>query len=635
MGRATSQLQKTDMLRDMQLASARPGNKASSVEFYSFYVINIQTQVIEKQYGFDIPPQTIEHGADFAAEAIALQEGNYFTDERGQYFKMLSMSGTFGFRPTRGKSSSIDNSGLKRSISQIQQAGAVIRGDSPALTVPSDERTGWDRQADLENLFHFYAEKKMHRATAASYVFVYANWKLGEVYVAQPLSIRRTRTAPSDRFKHKYVLSVRLLAPLSVKGVPKDFLPAPNKDLAFYFDRARRAAARVETSIGLVKDSMGSITSFLVQYPKQALSTARSFTDLIRSGGDIVTEALDNVDVLINAVGAFGTGTVNAFVFTPLESYRTTMRRVLEAKGTFESLGGNAAGKFREIGTNLSDVLRSISDMYIGLTVTEERGDVNDAARAIGNLYRPSFERNALDTDRIPRGRTPLFDRGSNTSLGGRGIPKGSQEVTLPGGTSIKEVASRFLGESGRWKEIVLLNNLRPPYISAQGDGISVLRPGDKINIPMLPLDDNDQAQVFTTLTMDQEGSDARKYGRDLWADPDTLDILVNEYGDLGVIEGLDNLRQAMTIKVKTRPGDLKMHPWFGFSGEVGTGIEIDKLARQQLQVRDTLLSDSRIDTIESLSVRASGDLVLIRASLVPKDNDDRLSLNTRSRLGG
>jgi hypothetical protein len=302
-------------------------------------------------------------------------------------------------------------------------------------------------------------------------------------------------------------------------------------------------------------------------------------------------------------------------------------------KGVFEDLIGEERrdSRYRIIGLHLGDLARCVQSMYINAIVNGERGDVNYKARDINKYYRDPAERREPDS-RLPGGSN-ILNRGSNVSLGRSRIPEGEKIINVPGGMSIKEIAGRFLGSPARWKEIVLLNGLRAPYISKNGDGVNVVRPGDSIKVPASPSSD-DKSQVFAITNDDMRNDYARRYGRDLLMDSDTLDLVVNDQGDLATVEGLDNLRQAIDIKIKTSPGDLKVHPWFGFSGKVGVGLEIDQLAKYQMQVRNTILSDTRVDRIESLNVSiANGDTVIINAKVIPKDNDGSVSLDTLSRL--
>ncbi|NIM46289.1 MAG: hypothetical protein GTO54_11830, partial [Nitrososphaeria archaeon] len=57
----------------------------------------------------------------------------------------------------------------------------------------------------------------------------------------------------------------------------------------------------------------------------------------------------------------------------------------------------------------------------------------------------------------------------------------------------------KLLGHSGKWKSLVMLNGLKAPYISKDGDGIDVLRPGDYILYPTNGRTSNPAVALETT----------------------------------------------------------------------------------------------------------------------------------------
>ena len=633
MARQSTEIARSEALRSIQLASAKPSNEPNAAALYAFYIVDLEsTGGVARSFGFDIPPQTTEMDEDAAADAVALQEGGIWTDERGQYFKMVTLGGTFGFRPTRQKVGG-RGANIQRSINQVQAANAIVTGQGQNITLPPKERTGYDRYRDLHNLIRFYWDQKKIRSTAARYIFVYADWKMGEVYLAQPLRFRRSRNAPADRYQIKYNLTLRLLAPLGATSVPKDFLVKPNSKTGLddWLQRMKAVGDGLEASVNVLTKSVQFVQNY---------------------GRDITNAVLEPVNATVRALRDI-VSTTKSLINFPLEMLRTVHRTCLDVAVLLDEVDRNILAQtsgarrrgpsiFEQIARQYKQTAWGIAEAFIGITILGAREDVNASAENMRKRYKEKWASRdtstiwneggygALETD-VPKGQWTKGDRGSNTVVGSKAIPKGSKTVTLPARTSIKALAVLHLGYAGRWKEIVLLNRLAPPYISPAGDGVTVLRPGDFIKIPTDPQDDDvDVNQVFSTEN-DYDRVDAYKYGRDLYVDPDTHDFVVDDGGDLAVVEGQENLRQAMLIKIWTRPGELKLHPWFGFGARPGEGIAIDLAARYHLQLRDTILSDTRIEKINSLSVKITGDVLRAQVNMTPKEQDDSIDITARS----
>lgn len=617
MAKRTTEIPNTPLQRQMQLVQATPSSRGGGIALYAFYVVDLKTGRIVRRFGFDIPPSSLRLSEDAAAEASATQEAGYYAEERGQYFKMLNIQGSFGFRPTplnrpfQGARNAFTN--LQQAVSQIGSGQSQV-ANIGVQNFPDGERTGFDRLRDLTNLFRFYWDTKMERSTRARYVFVWANWKFGEIYFAQPLGFERDRTAPSGRTKATYTARLRLLAPVQVRK-PPDFLSVSTnaKGLQAFLNRIQGVSKLLKGVSQLLTSSVNAALNF-------GFDVARSIIQPIEETIGAIESAIKGV------TSALSTGYNIAQL--PINTLRSVHRLCLEAAVTCRTAQG-----FANLGTDYIRAGRLIQDAWVGLVEVVQGQNVNSVAQAIGKKYKQWDEQAAFDRTKAPDGDpVPGGFGGTDTSLGVKKIPEGAQRITLPGGVSIKGLAAQFLGNAGRWKEIVILNRLQPPYISAMGDGVTVLRPGDMIKMPDVPEVSDDENQIFRHVG---EGVDPDlwRYGRDIRVDLETRDLVVNDRGDLDTVWGLENLKQAMYLKIWRVPGDLKVHPWYGFGAEGGDGLAVDTLAGYHLQLRTTLLSDSRVDQINSMVLNAVGDVLHINVALTPKDHDDAIILDTRAAL--
>ena len=102
----------------------------------------------------------------------------------------------------------------------------------------------------------------------------------------------------------------------------------------------------------------------------------------------------------------------------------------------------------------------------------------------------------------------------------------------------------------------------------------------------------------------------AREAQRDLWGEEilfDT-DLQLAPNGDYILVAGMAAVRQAIRIRLVTRPGELPWAPDFGcgvldYLGETGTA---SKLAELRGRIRDQLLQDPRLSSISDVEATDS-----------------------------
>lgn len=610
--RPSTEIQNHEGMRDFQLIQARPGN-FNAPALWGLYVFDMLTGKLERSFGFDIPPQQDDLNEQAAVEAVPAQEGGFFSDERGQYFKMVTLSGTFGFRPTRKP----DSEGLAtvvQAAQQIQQSVANLQGRTSNRRIPKGEVTGHDRLVRLHNLLRFYWDSKMSRSTSARYLWVYANWRYGEVYVAQPLQFRRTRSAPADRLKAKYNLTQRLLIPLEVTVRPKDFLVRPDskKGLAFVLEKMKQASRLLDSISSFVKSGLNAGFGF----QQSTLSAARGL------GESLVNAIFEPIDTAISLVRETLAG-VRSIATFPVDVLRKAHRSCMEMVGIQDDLNRLDP---RNLSTLYRNAANAIADLFVGITLHTNRATGTDVSEREGSYH----ERRDPNEDSPFKTSNPLEDRGTLTAPGAQRIPEGRKVMIVPERTTIQQLAREFLGSAGKWRWLKIVNNLSAPYIAPRGDGVNVLRPGDPIVLP-IEQDEEDENQVWSPFP-DVEDQDANRYGRDIMLDLETMDIeIIN--GDFGLVAGIPNLVQAVHLKLSRKPGDLIMHPWYGLSVEAGEALEVDTRAQTYFEVNQTVTADPRIERMENLRVRVGGDILRISSDILPKDSDRGIQFASQSKL--
>lgn len=168
-------------------------------------------------------------------------------------------------------------------------------------------------------------------------------------------------------------------------------------------------------------------------------------------------------------------------------------------------------------------------------------------------------------------------------------------------GDSLQLIAARTMGDAARWYELIAFNNLVPPYITDDPAQVvpGVLLSGKFLLVPA-------PAPTATTA-----------------ADPDEVflrDIrladgqLVPSGGDLAVVRGRENFRQAITNRVETERGELIYHMQYGnrtrqLIGAVN-GPTAALLAAEYTKA--AVQADPRVSNVPNATATVTGDVVSV-----------------------
>ncbi len=174
----------------------------------------------------------------------------------------------------------------------------------------------------------------------------------------------------------------------------------------------------------------------------------------------------------------------------------------------------------------------------------------------------------------------------------------GFRRIQIAWGDTLQQIAARELGTAARWTEIATLNGLAPPYITGDPNLASarVARYGDTLMVP----DPRADIEVGATTTTDVFKRDVALPGGELHV----VD------GDLALIAGRDNLRQALTHRVRVPRGELLFHPGYGcdvakLKGQRNTDVAALLGAKY---VERAVRTDARIARVIQATATANGD---------------------------
>ena len=126
---------------------------------------------------------------------------------------------------------------------------------------------------------------------------------------------------------------------------------------------------------------------------------------------------------------------------------------------------------------------------------------------------------------------------------------------------------------------------------------------GTDIRIPMLTKENQNQHNRIYASPQMQDN-----YGRDL-AITDDGDFAVSG-GDLAVVSGPNNLRQALANRLATAADKRIRIGAYGIRATIGDPLAVDSYLLGSIE--RTILEDPRIDRIEDIEIRGDGDALFI-----------------------
>ncbi|MDP3327212.1 hypothetical protein [Parvibaculum sp.] len=183
----------------------------------------------------------------------------------------------------------------------------------------------------------------------------------------------------------------------------------------------------------------------------------------------------------------------------------------------------------------------------------------------------------------------------------------GFRLVEIQHNDTLQEIAARELGDAERWPEIIAINGLAHPYLTGDAGAASttVRLYGSLLLVP--------SATIQVAADVDEDSV----YGVDVALPEGRLEA---EDGDIVLIRGRANLRQALTHKIGTALRELLYHPTYGCGvwrlKGVTNGPTSGLLSAQF--VKDAVISDDRVDTVKSSIASVKGDAIEVSTIAMP-----------------
>lgn len=183
----------------------------------------------------------------------------------------------------------------------------------------------------------------------------------------------------------------------------------------------------------------------------------------------------------------------------------------------------------------------------------------------------------------------------------------GFRYVQTQRGDTLQSIALRELGSAGDWAQLAWLNELLPPYLT---DDLALVRTGvlvtgSTIRVPA------------PTAQVDASVSPEEVFLTDIGLVNGKLQF---NNGDVSLVSGRENLKQAISNRIVTDHGDLIYHGTYGanLGRLVGTLNGPSRAMVAASYVEEALGDENRIQTINSIKATSQGDRLNIVGEVVP-----------------
>ena len=184
----------------------------------------------------------------------------------------------------------------------------------------------------------------------------------------------------------------------------------------------------------------------------------------------------------------------------------------------------------------------------------------------------------------------------------------GWRTASIKENDTIHRLALRELGTAEKWADIVALNGLRPPYLGVS-ESQGVLPYGGTILLPIYRADSVAEITdpFLTDILLDEDGF-----------------IMTDGNGDIATVSGVENLKQALKMRVVSRKRQLLFHPDYGCWAYslIGSVIRNSVAQLAKFYAESAMREDWRISGIENTDTYLIKDSVSLVSTVIPVSGD-------------
>jgi hypothetical protein len=516
-------------------------------------------------------PQSYTLQEPFASALTPVESNEVLAEENGIIQREITLEGTTGVKGSANVGS------LESAIRDVGAAFKAIGQDKSK----SGEQPGIQNFFKLRNFFRAYSEAKQDPEIARDLIMVLHVMRDDDHFVVVPKSFTTPRDA-NTRLHYKYRIELTAIGTVIPDPEPPSAelgLGDGIRTLLEGVQDTRAAFAELSELQGAIKGKIANISAIMIQTAGM-IQAVKDFGEGFKDLVDMPREqAILGLEVLENAAD-----------------------RSLDPGAPLE---GDLAEGHRAMG-------RVVSGMQQALLQPEKFGK-----KKLGQREAEIFAGERLVTNTDVDNRTAGGKLGSRTRVvsgsgGFAGLATAGFDSSVTArvrkGDTIASVAARYRSTK---EGIILLNDLRAPYITVDG-GPGILRPGDEVLIPVA----RGGAIAGTQPSSDYLTVEDSMYGVDMRLDPVLLNDGIMElsvdqkHGRLDVEHsfGIANVVQGLQILLHTARGATKFLPDLGIVRDVGMKGTVQRMLFASVSIRETILSDPRIEEIIRADIKLDGD---------------------------
>jgi len=400
----------------------------------------------------------------------------------------------------------------------------------------------------------------------------------------EPVSWSWTRNADTSRFSFEWSLQMQAYG-FAPQGGPVNLL----SPLDEYMQKAADAIDLVNAGMGLVANASRNLRSDLDAVVMPLLDSLRNsaiaFNDMREAVGDLSRFPKDVLAHLATTAGAF----------------KASVGRWQEMQDPFSA-------------EMYQPEMERLNLVFGGLAEEADRAAHIGLGAGGGGQLDLAAQEQALDQDVPinPRDRAP-----GRSTPAGRRLAQYQRRRSHSGvqimyrvrqGDSLMGLAENALGDKERWTEIAYLNDFQDAYTRHDG---SFMEPGEILKLP------GDADPVVLGFVL-RASTPSELYGVDIYINPQTWDLVPFGKGDIRTISGTPNLEQALMNRLVTNQNEILMFADYGLPISPGVSMSPRVTAYCGAHVRDQLLQDPRVITVENIEAFDEGDKINIAVTITP-----------------
>lgn len=595
--------------------------RTGDTEYYKSlrYAFQLVTQLGHGSTGttgrafFPLPinPQVFEYDMPFAGESYPLQESGVLSEEGGICIGHIRLEATTGQQLRRNKDTSMPALGpFTGSLSGMTMPGELLSGQMALWRL-------------LGRCFDTYSELKKDPTVAAVTWLEFHNIKDRVHLQVVPRLIRVPRNVSDARVIYRYHIELDVVGEAPVPSAT---------DLALLSDE-QSILGTINDAIQTMRGAWGQLKAVVDDVVAAADAMARTITNL--------AGIVDDLLAVTTAVEDLVTGKYS-FINCP-EALMIDLLADLEAAETIANQQDAWPPKAKRIWATATDQVESVIVAARGLA--REPWD----ARAERHIQRIQKHANLTDTEKTSiatmsaKATTSGGRMTTQQTFGGPWTPgdamrsegadpspsltpgryTGYQEARISGADTLESLATRYLKDPARWRDIAVINDLRPPYVAYGARLPHTVIVGDTVLIPIAK-----PTQPGAILSRGNTAGGSSQIEAAMGRDVRLVDLGHHRYGwvideahgsvDLQYVEGIPNLVQGLGTRLRTERGTNANFPTLGVPRLEGKKAFAQLWMEARYAVHQTILEDPRIATIRGIQIEIQNQVVVLNIDAQP-----------------